>query len=717
MDGSSQRWGHWVLGIAFLLLGGTSLLLLEADHRRIQDNLHAAVSASDKLSRIRLHLAHALLDAERAQGSDPSVDRALTVSHLDEALQLLDDWLQGRSSLVGIEGVPPSDPELLVIAEDYRNLLQGFRSDLAATPAPGSVGLRVRFGQTDRAGLTLERRLREQLQAQARADQSSHRRRRAMWATLILLGTVGVLAYGRGRRWAMRRRMAAESRYRQIVENAPVGIAQTNRNGTIHTANQAFAELLGYASGEELVTQSPQLLDEVYVDPGDRRRILSELASSGVVRNEEVRWRRRDGEALWVRIAGVVQRAEDGSPGDFLAFVRDITRERSLEDQLIQSQKMEALGTLAGGMAHDFNNLLTPILVNADLVKLELGESHPAVPDLEEIRSVTQRAAELTRRILIFSRKEEFELQVLDLNQVVRGMEGLLRRTLPADVVIDFQLADEPCWVESDSHQLEHAVMNLAVNARDAMPDGGMLVLETSSVELDESYAEDHLEGRPGPYVTLEVTDTGTGMDPATQRRIFDPFFTTKGPTEGTGLGLSTVYGVVKRSDGHIRVYSEPGHGTTFRIFLPRARPGDPRESKSFGDGKATSAPALDRVSVLVVDDDHGVRRAAVRALENAGHLVHEASNGQDALSLLQDNGSRVDLLLTDVIMPGMDGAKLSEQARTLRPDLRVLVMSGYSNRSVQGRGSWVSRARYIRKPFTANQIVTTVRGMFEPSP
>jgi two-component system, cell cycle sensor histidine kinase and response regulator CckA len=713
MGGSSLRWGHWVLGLAFLLLGGAALLLLEGDHRRTQSNLHAAVSAADKLSRVRLHLAHALLDAERAQRNDPPVDRALTVSHLDEAVHLLDDWLLGRSSLIGIQGVRPSDPEILRLAEAYRELLQRFRDELSTAADPGSVSLRVRFGEADRAGLTLERRLREQLQAQARADQVSHRRRLAMWAAVILLGTIGVLAYGRGRRWAMRRRWAAEDRYRQIVENAPLGIAQTTRDGTIHTSNQAFADILGYDSGEALVADSPKLRDEVYVDPGDRERIVSELSSHGIVQGVEVRWRRKDGETVWVRIAGVVQETENGSGGEFLAFVRDITRERSLEDQLAQSQKMEALGTLAGGMAHDFNNLLTPILVNADLVKGELEEGHPAIADLDEIRSVTERAAELTRRILIFSRKEEFELQVLDLNQTLRGMEELLRRTLPADVMIDFQLVDEACWVESDPHQLEHAVMNLVVNARDAMRDGGVLVLETARLELDETYAEAHLEGRPGRYVTLEVTDTGTGMDAATQRRIFDPFFTTKGPTEGTGLGLSTVYGVVKRSDGYIRVYSEPGHGTTFRIFMPRARPKNLPAGATNGSAEAVPGPG--RVSVLVVDDDHGVRRAAVRALENAGHLVHEASNGHEALSLLEDARSEVDLLLTDVIMPGMDGAQLSERARALHPDLRVLVMSGYSSRSVQGRGSWVSQARYIRKPFTAEQIVTQVRGMFEP--
>ena len=384
-------------------------------------------------------------------------------------------------------------------------------------------------------------------------------------------------------------------------------------------------------------------------------------------------------------------------------------RARRAEEQLEASQRLEAVGRLAGGVAHDFNNLLSVIVTYTSFALDQLREDDPARADLEEVRKAGQRAAMLTRQLLAFSRKQLLSPDVLSLNRVVSGIEGMLRRLLGEDIDIVVRLADDLAAVVADPGQLEQVVMNLAVNARDAMPAGGTLTLETRNVELDADYAAQHAGVEPGPFVLLAVSDTGTGMEPSVREHIFEPFFTTKPRGKGTGLGLSTVYGIVKQSGGNVWVYTEPGRGTTFKIYLPRVDD-PPAEVQP----RAIAEPSRGRETVLVVEDEDAVRRLAERILRQAGYAVLSAPNGADALRLCGATGARVDLLVTDVVMPGMSGRELAEHLGRLCPGLRVLYMSGYTDEAIVHHGVLDPGTAFVSKPFTAPDLARRVRQVLD---
>ncbi|MBC7293175.1 MAG: response regulator, partial [Thermoleophilia bacterium] len=403
------------------------------------------------------------------------------------------------------------------------------------------------------------------------------------------------------------------------------------------------------------------------------------------------------------------------------AFARDISERkrteealRAAEEQLRQAQKMEAIGQLAGGIAHDFNNLLMAILGYADLV---LGAPEEELSpnlrdDVQEIKAAAERASALTRQILAFSRRQALQPEVLSLNTLLLDMERLLRRTLGEDIELITSLAPDLGLVEVDARQFEQVVMNLAVNARDAMPQGGRLTLETSNVELDETYSRTHPVVQPGSYVMLAVSDTGIGMDAEVREHIFEPFFTTKKAGEGTGLGLSTVYGIVKQSGGSIFVYSEPGKGATFKIYLPRveclpqSEPNHAEEQIQMARGGET---------VLVVDDEEAVCQLVARVLERLGYEVLTARTGPEALALLADRKQRVDLLLTDVVLGGgMQANDLVREARAARPNLRVLFMSGYTRNAIVHAGRLDPGVNYLEKPFTPEILACRVREVLE---
>ncbi len=379
---------------------------------------------------------------------------------------------------------------------------------------------------------------------------------------------------------------------------------------------------------------------------------------------------------------------------------------RETEEQLLQSQKLEAVGQLAGGVAHDFNNLLTVILGYGDTLLLLLHRNDPMRRDVEQIMDAGERASSLTRQLLAFSRKQTLQPEVLDLNNVVRDMEKMLFRLIGEDIDLATFLGDDLWLVNADPGQIEQVIMNLAVNARDAMPQGGRLTIETVNVENDEEYAKNHLGVVPGQYVMLAITDSGCGMDEDTRSKIFEPFFTTKGQTKGTGLGLSTVYGIVKQSGGHIWVYSEPGRGATFKIFLPcmGAGPIVPAEQrqvvKQLGRGK----------KLLVVEDEPALRELLQRMLEGLDYRVTVAANGGEALIAIEEEGLQPDLLITDVVMPGMSGSILAKRLRKTLPDLKVLYMSGYTDNAIVHHGVLDPGVPFIQKPFNQNQLGSKIQ-------
>jgi signal transduction histidine kinase len=389
-----------------------------------------------------------------------------------------------------------------------------------------------------------------------------------------------------------------------------------------------------------------------------------------------------------------------------LLRVRERQERRQLEEQLRQAQKMEAIGQLAGGVAHDFNNILTAILGTADLMISDLPASSPSREDAQDIRESAQRAAALTRQLLAFSRKGAGETKAVDINAVVRGLESMLRRLLAANIEIRFTLAPDLASALADAGQVEQVLLNLAVNGRDAMPQGGKLTIETANVELDAGYVQGHPEVKAGPYVMLAVSDTGVGMDSPTQARIFQPFFTTKGPGKGTGLGLSTVDTIVRQHGGHVWLYSEPGHGSVFKVYLPQAR------SRPAGAVAASppGAPPRGTETVLVVEDTHAVRSLVARVLEGLGYEVIEASDAATAEVAAARYKGPIHLLLSDVVMPGATGPELARRLADARPELRVLFTSGYADDAIVHHGVLGAGTSYLQKPFTPDALARKVR-------
>lgn len=383
---------------------------------------------------------------------------------------------------------------------------------------------------------------------------------------------------------------------------------------------------------------------------------------------------------------------------------------RKTEEQLRHAQKMEAVGRLAGGVAHDFNNVLSVILSYSDMIATSLNLDDPLRSDIEQIKIAGLRAAELTKQLLAFSRQQVLEAKVLDLSHIVIGMDRMLRRLLGADIELTMLPASTLWTVKADAGQIEQVIMNLAVNARDAMPMGGKLTIETRNVELDAEYALEHHDVEVGSYVMIAVTDDGIGMEKATQARIFEPFFTTKDKSKGTGLGLAMVFGIVKQSGGHIWVYSEPSNGTTFKVYFPRAN-GDAHSGSS---DRPPPDSGRGSETILLVEDDDQVRAVACGILRRNGYVVLEAPNGGEAMMICEQHGSKIHLLLTDVVLPRMSGRQLAERLVVQRPGLRVLYMSGYTDDAILQHGVLDSGVAYLQKPLTPSLLACKVREVLD---
>jgi signal transduction histidine kinase/CheY-like chemotaxis protein len=420
--------------------------------------------------------------------------------------------------------------------------------------------------------------------------------------------------------------------------------------------------------------------------------------------------RRKDGTEVHVSVSISPIRERDGRIVGASLICRDVSERKRLERQVVQSQKMEAIGQLAGGVAHDFNNLLTIINGYSELLlnRLPAGDSMRQL--LSEINRAGERAGTLTRQLLAFGRQQVLEPKVLDLNAVVSDTEKMLRRLIGEDVILTYVPSPAVQPVKVDPGQMEQILMNLAVNARDAMPQGGRITLETRSVTLDEHYVQSHPDARPGQYAMLAVSDTGCGMDDATKARIFEPFFTTKGPGKGTGLGLATVYGIVQQSGGCIEVSSELGRGTTFKIYLPQVREPVSAVKSMCGIRMMPRGSEI----VLLVEDEDGVRSLARHVLRSCGYAVLEADDGQRAVQLVEDHRGPIDLVVCDVVMPYLGGRQLVERLSALRPALKVLFVSGYTDDAVVRHGVLTSDYAFLQKPFTPTALAQKVREVLE---
>ncbi|HUP88704.1 MAG TPA: two-component regulator propeller domain-containing protein [Longimicrobiales bacterium] len=495
----------------------------------------------------------------------------------------------------------------------------------------------------------------------------------------------------------------AEARYRELFENATDAVFTTDVNGNFTALNKKALLLLGYDLGEALTLNIRDVLPRS--EAGER--VVQDWLNGRADGKERVNIINRSSERVPIEVSTRVVREGEQMIG-IQAIARDVTDRAALERQLRQSQKMEAVGQLAGGVAHDFNNLLTVIRGNGELLLQEMPMEDPARSDVEQINLAAERASSLTRQLLAFSRKQIVHPRALDMNHLLRDLEKMLRRLIGEDFSILTLPSPEPACVLADPSQLEQVLVNLVVNARDAMPKGGSIMIETSIMEVDD-VPQAPVRTTSGKAVVLTVADTGMGMDAATQARIFEPFFTTKETGKGTGLGLSTAYGIVQQAAGHITCSSQPGKGTMFRIYLPYTP-----------DGTAEASPevlvALQRgdETILVVEDEDAVRTLATRVLRHNGYKVLEARHGQDALGASRDHPGHIDLLLSDVVLPAMNGRVLSEKLVQYRPDLRVLLMSGYTDDEIVRRGLLDPGVAYLQKPFTPHALLRMVRSVLD---
>ena len=500
---------------------------------------------------------------------------------------------------------------------------------------------------------------------------------------------------------------AARARYFDLYDLAPVGYCTLSKQGLILETNLTAASLLGVGRGE-------------LVDQPIRRFILTadqdlydvhtqQLFESGEPDSLELRMLKKDGNSFWVNLAATAVQDANGAPV-CRVVLSDISLRKALEGRLLQAQKLESVGKLAGGIAHDFNNLLTAIHGYGELLGQGLPESDPRRADLAEILRAADRATELTRQLVAFSRRQILRPSVLDPAQVVEGIVPMLRRLMGENIALLTRAAPDLGHVKADPSQLEQVILNLAVNARDAMPEGGELTIEMTNVEMDAEHAGSQSEIGLGRYVLLAFSDTGVGMGPETEAHAFEPYFTTKEPGKGTGMGLATVYGIVKQSSGSIDIDSEPGHGTTFKIYLPRVEAKATAATKTSATRPATTGSE----TILLVEDNDAVRAFARRVLKAQGYTVLEAACGNDALAIAATPDGAFDLLVTDMIMPGLQGHQLAERLWADRPDMPVLYVSGFVENHVMSHRISKQGVALLAKPFSAEALNKAVRGVLD---
>ncbi|HKT80677.1 MAG TPA: response regulator [Vicinamibacterales bacterium] len=497
----------------------------------------------------------------------------------------------------------------------------------------------------------------------------------------------------------------SEAQYRSLVEHAVSGIFRATEDGRLITINPALVAMLGYGSRDELRDVE---MFQLFASSEAAVEFFNGVREREHVAGFEAKWRRKTGDGIRVRLSGHFTRSI-GAQSMFEVMAEDITEPHRLQEQLRQAQKMEAVGQLAGGIAHDFNNVLTAILGYAELLTDQIGPDKPIGRDLREIRVAAERAAALTQQLLAFSRKQVISVTPTDLSKVVRNLEPMLRRLLPESIRIICRLSDRLHPVLADATQLEHLLINLAVNARDAMTDGGTLTISTENAVLDREFVAAHDGASAGTYAAISVSDTGTGMSPDVQRRIFEPFFTTKERGRGTGLGLAAVYGTVKQLGGYIAVDSALGRGTTFTSYFPKT---DSNERPAAVSVRAPSAVGIE--TVLLVEDEDGVRSFAKIALERFGYRVLEADSAESALVRLESLSRPIDLLLTDVVLPGVNGRELARRIGERYPATRVLYMSGYATALRNEAGFQEPGLHVLEKPFTPQALFTKMREVLQ---
>lgn len=498
----------------------------------------------------------------------------------------------------------------------------------------------------------------------------------------------------------------SERDLRSLIENAPYGIFRADMEGRFLDVNPALVKMLGYSLPAELLATDPQR--DVFLDPVQARQLKELGESQRSFEGLEFEWKRRDGSSVVVRLSGRPVVNREGNVVSFEVMAENVTERRALEEQLRHAQKMEAIGRLAGGVAHDFNNLLMVIIGYTELLRENLPKDGDQRGYADAVWNAGKKATLLTSQLLAFSRKQVISPRVLDLNAVLQEVDRMLPRLIGEDVQLSIVQGANLATVKADPGQMEQVIMNLCVNARDAMPRGGKLTIETDTVKIDTDTARRIGASSPGTFVMLSVTDNGAGMDAQTQSRIFEPFFTTKEKGKGTGLGLATVYGIVKQSGGYITVESELGRGSRFDVYLPAIE----RSADSKTPIVATELPSRGSETVLLVEDEDAVRSLVREVLRGRGYQVLEAQKSAEALEICNTHPGPIDLLVTDVVLPQISGRALAQQLNPARPEMKVLYISGYTDDKMLQHG--IPGAAFLQKPFSSDVLARTVRNMLD---
>ncbi len=537
-----------------------------------------------------------------------------------------------------------------------------------------------------------------------------------VFLTPILEGGVargGVMVFEdiTARRASVEALRASEAQYRGLVDNAPYGIGRASGEERFLAVNPALMEMLGYDSEDGLMALD--LSRDLYLNPGERERLMRAVAD-GRLFGIETTWVRKDGAPLPVRLSGRIVRKPGGDFEAYEVLVEDLSERRGLEEQLRQAQKMEAVGQLTGGIAHDFNNVLAVILLNCELVIAGVDKGDAVdLADLHAIQDAARRATVITRKLLGFSRRAVLQVEPTDLGRVVSGMSSMLRTVLPESIELQVDTSGTCGPVMVDGGSIEQMLLNLVTNSRDALPQGGRVEVRVREAELDPTYCLLHPEVRPGRHACLEVSDDGVGMDAETLRRIFDPFFTTKAPGSGTGLGMPMVYGLTRQQRGHVSIDSHPGEGTTVRLYFPVCD----EEATAPRSPSETPGPAAAGGTILVVEDEDNLRVVTAKVLAAAGYRVLSATNGAEALAIFKEHRENIDLILSDLILPGMGGTALLEAVRALHGPVRFVLTSGYSADPDSLEGARDPGVPFIRKPWPRSELLAVIRRVMTTDP
>ncbi|MCX8031474.1 MAG: PAS domain S-box protein [Thermodesulfovibrionales bacterium] len=497
----------------------------------------------------------------------------------------------------------------------------------------------------------------------------------------------------------------AEEKYRKIFENSVEGIFQTTPDGRFITANPALAKMYNYETPEEFIKAIKDIGKQLYYDPRDRIKLLRILKEKGSIKNFIVRNLRKDGTIFWVSINAKVKYDEHGNIEFYEGTVQDITEQIKLEEQLRQSQKMEAIGTLAGGVAHDFNNLLTVMMGYIHLMQLKLKDDEVLRSYLNQILAAVDKASNLTNSLLAFSRKQMISLKPIEINSLIKNLQNMLERIIGEDIELKVFLCEEDLLVMADVNQLEQVLINLAANARDAMPKGGLIIIETEAIDIDDDYKMVHGFSSSGKHALISFTDFGVGISKEIIDKIFEPFFTTKEPGKGSGLGLSMVYGIIKQHQGHINCYSEPNKGTTFKIYLPLTY----RRSLQIKTVRTFSS-LQGNETILLAEDDENLRNLTRYIIERYGYKVIEAKDGIDAVEKFKENKDSINLLLFDVIMPRLNGKEAYDEIVKLRSDIPIIFMSGYTANIIHKKGIIEEGLNTLFKPIKPTKLLEKIR-------